>query len=57
VPQNTQQAMSILNYMVNKETSVNPALLEGVTQATLHDRVGAHCAVSPSFPASCLLPR
>ena len=40
--QNTQQAMSILNYMVNKEASVNPTLLEGVTQGTLHDHVGAH---------------
>ena len=33
--------MSILNYMVTKEATVNPALLEGATQENLHDRVGA----------------
>ena len=35
--------MSILNYMVNREARVNPALLEGMTQETLHDRVCAPC--------------
>ena len=33
--------MSILNYMVNKETHIDPTLLEGATQQNLHDRVGA----------------
>ena len=39
--QSTQQAMSVLNYMVNKETTIDPTLLEGATQENLHDRVGA----------------
>ena len=45
--QSTQQAMSILNYMVNKETSIDPTLLEGATQENLHDRVGASSTPTP----------
>ena len=48
--QSTQQAVSILNYMVNKEATVNMSLLEGATQENLHDRVGA---ISRD-PAACL---
>lgn len=31
--------MSILNYMVNREARVNPALLEGMTHENMHARV------------------
>jgi len=48
-PQSTQQAMSVLNYMVNKETTIDPTLLEGATQENLHDCVGAS-SVGPLPP-------
>lgn len=35
--------MAILNYMVNREARVNPALLEGMTQDNIHDRVCEFC--------------
>ena len=46
--------MSVLNYMVTKETSINPALLEGVTQENLHDHIGANAATSCQT-AACIV--